>query len=241
MTPSGQTLCLAMIVKDEATVIRRCLDSVRPLIDHWIIVDTGSTDGTQEVVRAALADLPGQLVERPWVDFAHNRSEALALARPLATYSLIIDADDELLLPPGYVLPDLTADAYEITITDVTLSYRRVQLVKNTLPWCYRGVLHEFVTGPEAAHRALLDLTMRRNHDGARRRDGETYRRDAAILEAALATETDRSSSPATPSISARATGIAAPRRRRSRPICGGPSWGSGMRKSASPWSKPPA
>ena len=111
MTPSGQTLCLAMIVRNEAAVIRRCLNSVRPLIDHWIVVDTGSTDGTQDLVRAALAGLPGQLVERPWVDFAHNRSEALALARPHGTYTLIIDADDELLLPPDYVLPDLAADA----------------------------------------------------------------------------------------------------------------------------------
>ena len=44
------TLCLCMIVKNEAPVIRRCLDSVRSLIDYWVIVDTGSTDGTQDIV-----------------------------------------------------------------------------------------------------------------------------------------------------------------------------------------------
>ncbi len=84
---------------------------VRPLVDHWIVVDTGSTDGTQDLVRAALAGLPGELVARPWVDFGHNRSEALALARPHGTYTLVIDADDELLRAPGYRLPDLAADA----------------------------------------------------------------------------------------------------------------------------------
>ncbi len=101
MTPSGQTLCLCMIVKDEAPVIRRCLDSVRPLVDAWLVVDTGSTDGTQAIVREHMADLPGELVERPWRDFAHNRSEALALARPRGDYSLVIDADDALAVPDG--------------------------------------------------------------------------------------------------------------------------------------------
>lgn len=96
-----QTLCLCMIVRNEAPVIRRCLASVRPLVHHWLVVDTGSTDGTQALVREVMADLPGSLVERPWVDFGHNRSEALALARPRAAFSLVIDADDELLIPPG--------------------------------------------------------------------------------------------------------------------------------------------
>ena len=43
-----QTLCLCMIVKNESRVIERCLSAVRPLIDYWVISDTGSTDGTQD-------------------------------------------------------------------------------------------------------------------------------------------------------------------------------------------------
>ena len=65
-----------MIVKNEAHVIRRCLDSVRPLIDRWVIVDTGSTDGTQALIRELMADVPGELHERPWVDFSTNRNQA---------------------------------------------------------------------------------------------------------------------------------------------------------------------
>ncbi len=179
-----------MIVKDEAPVIRRCLASVRPMLDHWIVVDTGSTDGTQLFVLEAMAGLPGELVERPWVDFAHNRSEALALARPHGDYTLIIDADDELLVPPGYRLPELEADCYTLDIEDVGVAYRRTQLVANALPWRYEGVLHEYLTCEAARGSAHLSLPMRRNHDGARRRDPLTYARDAAVLERALA-ETD--------------------------------------------------
>ena len=96
MNAHGQSLCLNMIVKDEAPVIRSCLDSVRAIIDCWVIVDTGSTDGTQDVIREHLRGLPGELVERPWVDFAHNRSEALDFARGRADYLLVIDADETL-------------------------------------------------------------------------------------------------------------------------------------------------
>ena len=72
-----------MIVKNEARIIRRCLESARPLIDSALIVDTGSEDDTIAVVREAFADLglPGRVVEEPWRDFAYNRSFALERLR----------------------------------------------------------------------------------------------------------------------------------------------------------------
>ena len=75
------TICLNMIVRDEAHVIQRCLRALRPVIDSWVIVDTGSIDGTQGAVCEALVGIPGELYERPWVDFGTNRTQALALAK----------------------------------------------------------------------------------------------------------------------------------------------------------------
>ena len=184
-------ICLNMIVKNEMAVIRRCLESVRPIIDHWVIVDTGSTDGTQDIIREYLRDLPGELHERPWRDFAHNRSEALVLARPHGDYSLIIDADDTVEIPEGFHLPELTADSYMLDIQDTSVRYRRTQIVRNTMPWRYQGVLHEFLTCDGAQSGGHLPVVMRRGHDGARRREPQTYYKDAAILEGALPTETD--------------------------------------------------
>jgi len=192
MNASGQLICLNMIVKNEADVIRRCLDSVRPIIDRWVIVDTGSTDGTQDIIREHLCDLPGELHERPWRDFAHNRSEALELARGMSDYTLIIDADDTLKITHSTGLPALTADSYMLKINDTSIVYQRQQLVRSALPWRYEGVLHEYLTCDGAAPSGQLSgIEIRRNHDGARRKDPETYRRDASVLEAALRTETN--------------------------------------------------
>jgi glycosyltransferase involved in cell wall biosynthesis len=187
MNSQGQTICLNMIVKDEAPVIRRCLDSVLPIIDHWVIVDTGSSDGTQEIIRAHLKGVPGELHERPWQDFAHNRSEALALARGRGDYVFVIDADEILQIAPGFELPALTCDSYNIHVLFGGCSYMRRQLVSNSLPWRYEGVLHEYITCEQARTEELLKgLQTVPFHDGARARDANTYRRDALVLERAL-------------------------------------------------------
>ncbi|MEA2981203.1 MAG: hypothetical protein QOF09_3026 [Alphaproteobacteria bacterium] len=190
MNASKQTICLNMIVKNEALVIRRCIDSVRPIIDHWVIVDTGSADGTQDIIREHLRDLPGELHERPWRDFAHNRTEALELGREKGDYTLIIDADDMLEIAPNAVVPALSADAYMTDINYASIVYQRLQLVRSELPWRYEGVLHEYLTCEGVgAPGQLSGITMRCNHDGARRKDPQTYRRDAALLETALQNE----------------------------------------------------
>src|SRR3954447_12775480 len=188
----SQTFCLNMIVKDEAPVIRRCLDSMRPLIDCWVIVDTGSTDGTQDIVREALKDLPGELHERPWVDFAHNRTEALELARGRADYIVLIDADEALEIDAGFAMPALPGDVYSVMVRYSGCSYTRRQFLRDGIDWRYEGVLHEHVAAPGVAReagRAALPRVPR--HDGARARDPLTYRRDALELERALLQEPD--------------------------------------------------
>ncbi|MBK8994706.1 MAG: glycosyltransferase [Myxococcales bacterium] len=190
-----QTVCLNMIVKNEARVLKRCLDSVRPFVQSWVIVDTGSTDGTQELVRRLLADLPGELHERPWRDFGHNRSEALELARGRADYTLIIDADEILIPDPGFRMPELTADEY-LTLHAAGESPTRFflpQLVRSALPWMYRGVLHEaiYCEVPHTSEK-LHGLLCKGFFDGARNADPQAkYRSDARVLEEALKTEPD--------------------------------------------------
>jgi tetratricopeptide (TPR) repeat protein len=184
------SLCLNMIVKNEAHVIRRCLDSVRPYVSHWVIVDTGSSDGTQSVIRSHFHEISGELHERPWRDFGANRSEAIALARGKSDYILVMDADNAFGAPPGFCFATLDADAYYVAHRYAGVEYGMAVLLADRIAWRYQGVLHEYVTA-DVPHRIVplagpwIDVF----HEGARSRDPQTYLKDVATLEAALVEE----------------------------------------------------
>lgn len=188
-----QSICLNMIVKNEARVIERCLRSVRPFITTWVIVDTGSTDGTQDLIGRLLADVPGELHERPWVNFGHNRSEALALARDKADYILLIDADEVLEYEPEFRLPRLTKDLYRTKHFSgkSSTTFFRPQFLRGNMPFRYEGVLHEYVECDLPYESAELSgLGCRGMFDGARNTDPRAkYEADARLLEEALKKE----------------------------------------------------
>lgn len=185
-------VCLNMIVKNEAAVIERCLRSALPHVQSWAIADTGSTDGTQDIVRRLLAHLPGELIERPWVDFATNRNEALDLARRHGDYALIIDADDVLEVDPRRTFGGLDGPGYALEIVDKVTRYWRDALVRLDVDWTWQGVLHEHLTCSQLdGVRKLGGARIRRIGGGARSQGelGEKYRRDVEVLRRALADE----------------------------------------------------
>lgn len=192
-----KTICLAMIVKDESHIIRRCLDSVCGLVDYWVIVDTGSTDGTQQLIQEIMADIPGELHARPWLDFGHNRSESLSLATGKADYSLIMDADDYLSCSKGINLHNLNQPYYHLHIKDGNTEFYRIQLVDNQYRWYYKGVLHEYITCdqvPSAVREIRLPgVVVHSTREGSRSQDRGKYLRDAEILERGLRQEPDNS------------------------------------------------
>lgn len=167
-----KTVCLNMIVKNEADVIRRGLASSKPLIDYWVIVDTGSTDGTQDIIREFMKDMPGELHERPWKNFAHNRNEALKLAKGKSDYILIIDADETFEYEPGFKLPELDENLYHIMTKHGGMRYERVQLIDSKIDFEWRGVLHEALYNPEPVTRgSLVGIYDIYGLDGARSKD----------------------------------------------------------------------
>lgn len=190
------TVCLNMIVKDEKSVICRSLTSVLPFIDYWVIVDTGSTDGTQQVIKDFMQSkgIPGELHEQPWVNFGYNRNEALKLAKGKADYVFFIDADEYLQAEPDFQFPELTQDQYFIEIVHAGSRYLRTHLIKNALNWEWKGVLHEAVVCAECKTRATIPHIFNiYTTEGARSKDPKKFEKDAQILEAGLKDEPDNS------------------------------------------------
>ncbi|MBS0624490.1 MAG: glycosyltransferase [Verrucomicrobia bacterium] len=179
-----------MIVKDESAVIRRCLESVKPLIDTWIISDTGSTDGTQEIIHECLAGIPGKLHQRPWVNPAYNRNEAIDLAQEKGDYLLFIDADDQLILSQGFKKPLLDQDGYLVPYHRESCVLGRVLMVKSQLQWRWVGVAHEEILCPDARPAVLLpDAHILSGQDGRRSQNSDKSLRDAKVLEKLLQKE----------------------------------------------------
>ncbi|ABM12100.1 glycosyltransferase [Mycolicibacterium vanbaalenii] len=183
MSDVRPAICLNMIVRNEAHIVHEVLDSVAPYIDSWVIVDTGSDDGTQDKIRDHMAALgiPGELHVRPWRNFGHNRSEALELARGHGDYIWVMDADDLLVGTPEF--SGLTADVYQLHYGP-DVSYWRRQLFRDGLPWRYVGVLHEYAEcgGPCTEERLRGDYHIESRRLGGRNLDPEKYARDAEVL-----------------------------------------------------------
>lgn len=140
---------LCMIVKNEAHVIERSLRSAltRPFMSTWVIVDTGSTDETMDIIRKTAEDLgkPGFLYQAPWVNFAVNRTEALVLARAHMDFIWMLDADDTL---DGDLAATVSFDSavagYYSTIRYNGITMQRIQIFNGAFPWHYVGAVHEY-------------------------------------------------------------------------------------------------
>jgi len=178
-----------MIVKNESKVIERCLNSVKPIIDYWVIVDTGSDDGTQEIIKNCMKGIPGELCERPWENFAHNRNEALGLAQGKGDYVLFIDADEEFVYDENFVMPCLDMDSYFINIEFGGTRYYRLLLVNNQFDWKWKGVVHEYLDSSALGKGILKGVTNVVRTDGSRSQNPEKFRNDAKTLKKALETE----------------------------------------------------
>ena len=192
------TICLNMIVKNEAAVIIKTLENIHKYIDidYWVISDTGSTDSTQDIIKNFFykKGIPGELVHHEWKNFGYNRSKALECAYGKTDYVFIFDADDSIygdFKLPFYDNDKLYADRYMLKM-GTGLEYLRPLLINNQKHWMFKGVLHEFLSNMEPVNE---DQTILGNYyidsgrTGNRSQNPTKYYDDAIILEKAYAEE----------------------------------------------------
>lgn len=181
-------LGLVMIVKNEAHGIVETLQSFKPYIDHWTILDTGSTDGTQDLIHSTLKDIPGRLYEEPFVDFATSRNRALDLHGEATRYSIMPDSDDRLV--SGKILRIFLEGQEE----DINISVRSgdhtylLPLVRRTTKQArYTGRVHEYT--PQGVHTAPLAVQLTKEPKPISiEASKQRWERDIKILEEDLQT-----------------------------------------------------
>ena len=150
------TITLVMIVKNESAILARCLDSVRSIVDYFVLTDTGSTDGTPDIIKSYLAthNLVGTVCNDEWQNFGHNRTKSVENAKnwlqsqniPLATnYILTLDAD-----MLGVVGDDSLKDCLDrsdmwlVQQHNPCIQYENIRFFRSSLSYQSVGVTHEF-------------------------------------------------------------------------------------------------
>ncbi len=146
------SISLCMIVKDEEPMLARCLESVKHLADEMVIVDTGSTDRTQDIARAF-----GAVVSEYAWDDSFSNARNFALDQATMDWILLMDADDEFEAADTQklcelLIKDSEADVYyfqtlsfmgDVPDRSKTISNMNVRLVRNHRGYRFKGDIHE--------------------------------------------------------------------------------------------------
>jgi glycosyltransferase involved in cell wall biosynthesis len=181
-------ICLNMIVKNESLILAECLDSVRSWISSYVICDTGSTDGTPELIRnfGERHGIPGEVHSIKFEDFSQARNQALEKARASQLdFDTLLLLDADMRLVPDEVTPDQldpSVDGYLLEQKSFDLGYWNLRLLRRSAVAEYLGSTHEalHVEGNcQRLERAWMrDLANGSNRIHKLRRDLELLSRD---------------------------------------------------------------
>lgn len=177
-----------MIVKNESRIIRRLLESVRPIIDSFCICDTGSIDNTVEIIQdwSKETGISGEVYTEAFQNFGYNRTHALERASLWGTYVLLLDADMKLVITPEFNKSELTVEGYAILQKNGTLEYYNTRIIKTGIGAKCIGPTHEYYDFPVGSKHGIKLKTLWINDIGDGGCKSDKYTRDIRLLSEAL-------------------------------------------------------
>jgi len=147
-------IALNMIMKNEEIVLPRLLKSVCPLLDYYVVIDTGSTDNSKQVVKDFFDSkgIPGEIHDHPFVDFEDARNYALEKLKGKADYGLLIDCDEQLIFKDGFNKDEFKNQLSKFDLGSIMVTYGgsvfgRTTFVKASGPFKWVGKVHEVLVG----------------------------------------------------------------------------------------------
>jgi glycosyltransferase involved in cell wall biosynthesis len=120
---------LCAIVRDEmmnpAGGIEDFIKCTVPFVESAVVVDTGSKDGTREILEEAQAKYPNlKVFDYVFRGFADARNYSLKKGRKISKYALILDADERLFENDFEKLAEIEFDrklvGYKLLIEDIS-------------------------------------------------------------------------------------------------------------------------
>lgn len=150
------TLSICMIVKNEEKNVTDCLESIKEIADEIIIVDTGSTDKTKEIV----SKYTDKIFDFKWIDdFSAARNFSLSKANN--DWILWLDADD-IVDNPEEIPPLLreTFGACNFNIVYGTNTFCQARLFRNCLNIRFAGRVHEYPILDNAILRTISKVNV---------------------------------------------------------------------------------
>ena len=147
-------ICLWTHVQNEASIIEKMLESAVDYIDYWVLVDNGSTDGTQEIILKFFAkhNVEGKLYQSEigWKGHGVNRQHSWEFLKNTdhgCDYILRIDADEGISVEEDFdwsVIP--SQEAWSIIYHAGNHCVPRMWMWKWGLPWYWADdVAHETI------------------------------------------------------------------------------------------------
>jgi hypothetical protein len=188
------SLSLAVMVRDDAARLKRCIDSLTSAVDEVVILDTGSKDDTVAVAKAAGA----RVAEMEWPGSFSVGLNAL-LAEVRTDWVLRLDSDEWFELDPKADLQDAIGKeenyGYKLVRRDILQAggYREIsifRLWRADSRLRYEGLVHENISNEGIVEAfpdlRVVDLPLWFWHDGYAQGSAEKVRRNIALIESEL-------------------------------------------------------